>query len=138
MSNYFDYFDKISDIFQSSGTNALDTTKLEISLRIPPHFKNLLPPFMQLLLHFAPKLSISSKCQVSFIHFSCFFIYNIHTLPCTSIDFKQLAKSVWKLFKVEFQDIENRLSDQHDIIEQEICLASETITSQVCKEMLIY
>ncbi len=93
---------------------------------------------MQSLLRFAPKLSTSSKRQVSFIHLSCFFIYNIHTLPCTSIDFKQLAKSVWKPFKVEFQDIENRLSDQHDIIEQEICLASETAASQARKEVLIY
>ena len=54
------------------------------------------------------------------------------------IDFKRFAKSIWKPFKVEFQDIENRLSDQRDIIEQEIRLASETAAYQARQEAVIY
>ena len=54
------------------------------------------------------------------------------------IDFKRFAKSIWKPFKVEFQDIENRLGDQRDIIEQEIRLASETAASQARQEAVIY
>ncbi|KAF3291509.1 hypothetical protein TWF970_000722 [Orbilia oligospora] len=51
---------------------------------------------------------------------------------------KQFAKSTWKPFKFEFQDIENELADRREIINDQIRVASEKAAAFARQKALIY
>ena len=135
-TNYFDYFDKISDMFQKLGIKCPRYDKIGNLFADSPSLQESIAAFYAITVTFCTKALRFLRTPSEFRISLCFSFINIHT--ASYIDFKRFAKSVWKPFKVEFQDIENRLGDQHDIIEEEIRLASETAASQARQKAVIY
>ncbi|KAF8249116.1 hypothetical protein K440DRAFT_641482 [Wilcoxina mikolae CBS 423.85] len=97
--NYLDYFDKLSDMLQKLGYLCPTLERIKCLFPDSPELCDLIASF------YATAIAFCTKAH----------------------GIKQVGKSLWKPFKLEFQDIENRLHDQRERIDLEITAASETV-----------